>query len=106
MAKKVHIGVYRNPSARRVDIYVTKDTNSNNITHALPLEYGEPDDRDDANLDIQPTFSLEYETAELLMNQLWAAGIRPEADVGTQSMIKVTQAHLEDMRRLVFDTPK
>ena len=106
MRKKVHIGVYRNPSARRVDIYVTRDTNSNNITHALPLEYGEPDYRNSADLSVPPTFSLEYETAELLMNQLWAAGIRPEADAGTQSIIKVTQAHLEDMRRLVFDMPK
>ena len=106
MRNEIHIGVYRNPSARRVEVYVSKDADFNNITHAQPVEYGKPSNRNEGNLEMPPTLSLEYETAARLMDQLWAAGIRPEADAGTQSTIEAMKAHLKDLQRLVFDMTK
>lgn len=35
-----------------------------------------------------------------LMDQLWSVGIRP-SDIGTPGHLSATQAHLQDMRKLV-----
>ncbi len=51
---------------------------------------------------IYPTFSLEREMAQSLMDQLWACGLRPSEGSGSAGALAATQRHLEDMRTLVF----
>ena len=50
----------------------------------------------------QPTFSLYIEQAQLLMDDLWMAGLRPTEGTGSAGSLAATQKHLEDMRTLVF----
>lgn len=51
-----------------------------------------------------PTLSLSPDEAVALMDELWQAGVRP-TDIGTAGQLAATQAHLQDMRALVFKTP-
>lgn len=51
----------------------------------------------------QPTFTLlSYDDAQLLMDDLWNAGLRPTEGTGSAGSLKATERHLEDMRTLVF----
>lgn len=51
------------------------------------------------------TFSLGPTAAQQLMDDLWAAGVRPTEGQGSAGQIGAVQAHLADMRKLVFDSP-
>lgn len=48
--------------------------------------------------------TIQKETAQSLMDQLWNLGIRPTEGHGSTGQLAATQAHLEDMRALVFKT--
>jgi hypothetical protein len=50
-----------------------------------------------------PTFKLTSGEAQQLMNGLWQAGLRPRDGAGSLAHVDAQKAHLEDMRRLVFD---
>lgn len=39
--------------------------------------------------------------AQVLMDDLWAAGLRPTEGKGSAGSLKATEKHLEDMRRIV-----
>lgn len=51
----------------------------------------------------ESTFFLEPYTAQILMDDLWAAGIRPEGVEGRPGELDATKRHLEDFRKLVFE---
>ena len=50
-----------------------------------------------------PTFRLSYQEAQVLMDDLWASGLRPTEGNGSAGALAATNNHLQDMRRLVFD---
>ena len=50
----------------------------------------------------EPTFSLGIDEAQILMDDLWNAGLRPTEGSGSAGALAATQRHLEDMRKLVF----
>lgn len=52
-----------------------------------------------------PTLRLDANEAQQLMNGLWHAGVRPRDGSGSLAHVEATKAHLEDMRRLVFEKP-
>ncbi len=56
----------------------------------------------DLSAKAEPTFSLEMEAAQTLMDDLWNAGIRPTEGAGSAGAMRATERHLEDMRTLVF----
>jgi hypothetical protein len=43
--------------------------------------------------------------AQELIDKLWQAGYRPTEGKGSAGALVATERHLEDMRRLVFETP-
>lgn len=51
---------------------------------------------------LEPTFKLQREQAQLLMDDLWNCGLRPSEGTGSAGALVATQKHLEDMRKLVF----
>jgi len=54
---------------------------------------------------IPPTaMQLRDEQAQDLMDKLWQAGYRPTEGKGSAGALAATERHLEDMRRLVFNT--
>lgn len=50
----------------------------------------------------EPTMSLDLKAAQQLMDSLWQCGLRPTEGKGSAGALAATQAHLEDMRKLVF----
>jgi hypothetical protein len=55
---------------------------------------------------IDPLLSLTKNNAQLLMDDLWEAGIRPTEGTGSAGALKATQDHLTDMRKIVFSQLK
>jgi hypothetical protein len=53
---------------------------------------------------IEPTFELDMNEAQALMDDLWHCGLRPTEGTGSAGALAATQKHLEDMRTLVFKT--
>lgn len=51
----------------------------------------------------KPTFQLEMDEAQKLMQSLWEAGIRPNHGEGASGHLDSVKYHLEDMRKLVFN---
>lgn len=52
----------------------------------------------------EPTFTLQSDEAQALLDELWRTGLRPTVAVNEQSALPFISAHLEDMRRLVFQS--
>lgn len=52
----------------------------------------------------EPTLRLPADAARRLMDELWRLGVRPSSGEGSAGQLGAVQKHLEDMRRLVFDT--
>lgn len=51
---------------------------------------------------IEPTVSLRMTEAQLLMDELWRCGLRPTEGTGSAGSLAATQAHLADMKKLLF----
>jgi len=51
----------------------------------------------------KPSFEIDHKQAQVLMDDLWVAGLRPTEGAGSAGALAATQRHLEDMRKLVFD---
>lgn len=49
---------------------------------------------------IEPVFSLPYENAQLLIDELWNCGLRPTEGTGSAGALAATQSHLKDMQEL------
>jgi len=50
----------------------------------------------------EPSFHLDNDAAQVLMDDLWNSGLRPTEGTGSAGALAATQRHLEDMRTLVF----
>lgn len=50
---------------------------------------------------IRPTFSMNMNDAQALMDDLWSAGIRPTEGSGSAGSLRATEKHLSDMRMIV-----
>ena len=51
-----------------------------------------------------PTFSLQPEDAQKLMDELWNCGIRPTEGSGSAGAFAAVQDHRDDLRKLLFHT--
>lgn len=89
----------KNPSTRTIDIWAKTaagDVWVKNVT--VNTERMSP-----TNIIGDPPIRLPYEVAQSLIDALWDAGVRPSSGEGHTAHIQALNAHLEDMRRLVFD---
>lgn len=60
----------------------------------------------DPGVEPRNIFSLDYEHAQTLIDDLWRAGLRPTEGTGSAGAMAAVQEHLKDLRRLVFDPPR
>lgn len=51
---------------------------------------------------VSPTCRIGFTAAQQLMDDLWAAGLRPTEGAGSAGALAATQKHLDDMRKLTF----
>jgi hypothetical protein len=54
----------------------------------------------DETTHVEPTIRMHEQTAQMLMDQLYAAGFRPTEAVDSRGELVATKAHLADMRAL------
>lgn len=50
---------------------------------------------------VEPALNIERAAAQKLLDQLWEAGLRPTAEIGSAGERKALERHLNDMRTLV-----
>lgn len=48
-----------------------------------------------------PTFRMDQEAAQDLLNDLWHAGLRPSDGTGSTGQLAATENHLKDMQEIV-----
>ena len=51
---------------------------------------------------ISPFISLDYDSAQLLIDNLWDCGLRPSEGSGSAGALKATQNHLADIKAIAF----
>ena len=51
---------------------------------------------------LNPFIEIELHEAQILMDDLWEAGVRPTEGSGSAGAMKAVQNHLEDMRKITF----
>jgi len=96
----LEIHAQRNPAVRGVDLWVmTGKDGAKQIYQNVTMTKVNITDRAFNSL---PTISLSNEAAQSLMDALWEAGVKPSGGEGHTAHIRALNAHLEDMRRLVF----
>lgn len=63
------------------------------------------EDGDPWLVEIPPAVRLSNDQAQSILDDLWREGLRPSVQDGrrAEGALDATKAHLEDMRRLVFD---
>lgn len=56
-----------------------------------------------ADFYLAPSFTLGRQEAQVLMDDLWQAGLRPSEGTGSAGALKATQDHLKDMRTIAMN---
>ncbi len=55
---------------------------------------------------VDPFMVMQLETAQLLMDELWACGLRPSEGTGSAGSLAATERHLKDMKAIAFHALK
>ena len=102
--RDVEMRVFRDPGWRAFSLYAFQRVDHNRrsdkcgrLVFDVPYEAGDQP---------QATARLEPEDAQVLMDSLWDAGLRPTQGHGTAGQLSATQAHLDDMRAITADKLK
>jgi hypothetical protein len=82
-----------------IQVYMREQQPSGRWGYVEPLTIKVPEEE---SLSQPPTFELENQEAQSLMDQLWHCGLRPSEGTGSAGALKATQEHLADMRKLAF----
>lgn len=94
--RDIRISIQRNPSMRGVELWIYQKSLDGHVAFAKPIEM--------INLESEgsftpPTFVMDEDKFQLLIDELWNQGYRPskyENDGSAQ------EKHLQDMRRIAF----
>lgn len=98
--KPLQIRAYYSPECTAVKVFITEGG-----MVASPLNFverGAPGTPIPAALVIDSL--RDKSTLQVLMDDLWACGVRPTEGAGSAGQLTATQRHLDDMRALVFKT--
>jgi len=104
-SQRTEIRVHREPWVRdTISIHVAHFTERDGVTKtavAQPLTMTVLAE-DDLGREVAPLLRLRPDEAQQFMDELWRVGIRPTEGSGSVGQLAAVQAHLEDMRTLVF----
>ena len=101
---EIGIDADRNMLARSINLYVIgRKLGQQRISVMNPPTFTTYEDEGRSLVALRdPAFTLSFESAQRLMDELWRCGIRPTEE-GTAGQVAAMQAHLQDMRKIVFD---
>ena len=69
---------------------------------AEPMKFTLVDKNELCSQPNEPTLRIKPNEAQMFMDELWRAGIRPTEGAGSVGQMAATEKHLDDMRSLVF----
>ena len=81
-----------------VDFLLIRETSGKPRAVCGPLQFVEIPEGSPVN----PTFSLEYQEAQELMDALWNVGLRPTHGKSSTGQLEAVERHLTDMRPIAF----
>lgn len=94
---RTEIRTYPNPCSRAIEIYVTRGT-----TYPVDMEWEDVEHTE--GMQRPPTFTLDYEACQVLMDSLYGSGFRPSQGASSAGQREALESHLKDMRTLAFTT--
>ena len=92
-------------------VYAQRLDWSKNVEFAIALDHHEGyscakpivlEKREEGDM-ISSAFTLEPQSVQFLMDELWRCGYRPSEGEGSAGQLSSVKYHLEDMRKLVFN---
>lgn len=92
---RTEIRAFPNPCIRGLEIYVTRGT-----MYAADIEWEDVEVMEGNHR--PPTFVLDPDAVQHLMDSLFAAGFRPSAAAGSAGQRDALERHLDDMRTIAF----
>ncbi len=54
------------------------------------------------NAEMKPLLTIRMDHAQVLMDDLWNAGVRPTEGVGSAGAMRAAEHHIADLRRVAF----
>lgn len=88
---------------RAYAVRVGVETSNGRLAVMQPAEFKVLTD-EEAGMEMRPAMMISRDDCQALMDELWHVGIRPSEGTGSAGSLAATQAHLNDMRALVFKT--
>ena len=98
MTPIAQISAQASPWSRAVEILICTPRTPGSPPKVASLTWKVQDEFQTA----EPTARLNYDDAQILMDDLWRAGLRPSEGTGSAGAFAAQARHLEDMRTLVF----
>ena len=95
--RKTRVHAYRSPYRGCIELYVNR-REQQVVSVVESVEFTEIEE----GMSYQPALTLTDEEAQEMFDSLWDQGLRPKNNEGNIGALSATQAHLEDMRTLVF----
>lgn len=92
--------IHRSPFSDKIEVAVFHQQPGRLTAVAEPITWREVPD---GEMVLDPTFAIDPDEAQLFMDSLWDAGVRPSQAKGSAGQLTATERHLADMRALVFD---
>ena len=83
----------RNLATDKIDLYGFVKKGVIKPVEVIPAQIGER---------VDPFLTLSVLEAQMLMDELWIAGLRPTEGTGSAGSLAATQDHLKDLRKLLF----
>ncbi len=98
--RQIKAAVSRASFDRYVEVALYQETDEGeSVFSGAPIEFRQVQ----VGAYAEPTLRLRRDEAQELMDALWSAGLRPTEGSGSAGALAATQAHLQDMRKLVFN---
>jgi len=88
-----------------VALYVAR-RNPHNLVEHTQLANLQWEDHDDGSIFAAPTLVCDPESMQHLFNALWERGFRPSSPLRQDAIIEAKDAHIEDLRTIIFSQLK
>jgi len=90
---------HQNPWSEKVEFLLVKHETGKPRLVAKSLEFAEVPN----GAPIDPTFSLQRDEAQELIDMLWSCGLRPTQSKSSAGQLDAVERHLADMRAIAFN---
>lgn len=99
-SNRIEIHAESTPFRRSIDLYIGQaDASGSLIGIVEPVVFKE---RQNCTQVEAPSVSLRFDSAQVLMDELWRCGLRPTEGIGSAGSMAATQQHLADMKKIAF----